>query len=255
MIRIDLNCDMGEGIGADDELFPWITSANIACGFHAGSPEIMRASVRAAIRHQVGIGAHPGLPDRENFGRVARGLTEAEARTMVVDQVAALEEIARAEGGALVHVKPHGALYNMASDDIALADAIAHAVRAVDPRLILMGLSGSELIRAGERAGLATASEVFADRGYLPDGSLVPRGRPDALITDVNAAVRQSIRLVRDQRVSDVGGGEVTVRAESICLHGDGAHAVEFARAIRTGLEAEGIAVVPLRDQSGRARA
>lgn len=247
MIRIDLNCDMGEGIGADELLFPWITSANIACGFHAGGPAEMRAAVRLAIRHKVAIGAHPGLPDRENFGRIAHPTTPDAAYAMVVTQVQALRDIVIEEAGTLVHVKPHGALYNMAAADASLADGIAHAVRDVDPRLILMGLSGSELIRAGERAGLLTASEVFADRGYLADGSLAPRGTSGALITDVELAVQQSLHLVRDQRVHAIDGSEVAVRAESICLHGDGAHAVEFARAVRAGLEAEGVVVIALR--------
>ena len=248
MDRVDLNCDMGEGIGTDDEIMPYITSANIACGFHAGGPATMRATVASARRHGVAIGAHPGLPDRANFGRVAMPITPDDAYDMVVYQVAALEGFVRAEGGdaAMTHVKPHGALYNMAAGHATLADAIARAVRAVNPRLILMGLSGSELIRAGRDAGLVTASEVFGDRSYRADGTLTPRGHSDALITDVASAVQQSVDLVRNASIRTTDGNDVPVLAETICIHGDGEHAVAFARAIRNGLAAAGITVAPL---------
>lgn len=245
MDRVDLNCDMGEGAAADEEMLRYVTSANIACGFHAGGPDVMRRTVQAAIVHGVAIGAHPGLPDRENFGRLARAITPDEAYEIVVYQVGALDGFVRAaDGGAkLIHVKPHGALYNMAALDAELADAVVRAVHAIDPGLVLVGLSGSELVRAGTRAGLATASEGFADRSYQPDGMLTPRGRADALLVDVDVAVSQAIRLVRDQCVRATDGSDVPVHAETICLHGDGAHAVEFARAIRQGLAAAGITV------------
>jgi len=243
--RIDLNCDLGEGAGSDEAILPLVTSANIACGFHAGGPAEMRRTVRAAIEHGVAIGAHPGLPDRENFGRVSRPITPEEAYEMVVYQVGALDGFVRAAGGGstMAHVKPHGALYNMATADAALADAIAKAVHAVDPGLVLVGLSGSELIRAGRRAGLATASEVFADRSYQPDGSLTPRDRPGAILTDASGVVQQAIDLVRKQRVRAIDGTDVPVHADTICIHGDGAHAVEFARAIRRGLAEAGVPV------------
>jgi UPF0271 protein len=204
----------------------------------------MRRTVRLAIEHGVAIGAHPGLPDRENFGRLPLPITPDEAWEMVVYQVGALDGFVRAEGGrAMTHVKPHGALYNMAATDAALADAIARAVRAIDPGLVLMGLSGSELIRAGQRAGLATASEVFADRSYQADGSLTPRDRPGAILTDATRVVQQAIDLVRRQQVRSINGVDVPVQAETICIHGDGAHAVEFARAIRRGLAEAGVTV------------
>lgn len=248
MDRVDLNCDMGEGLGVDEAILPFVTSASIACGYHAGGPQVMRHTVRAALRHGVAVGAHPGLPDREHFGRVSQLITPDEAYEMVVYQVGALDGFVRAEGAgaAMMHVKPHGALYNMAAKDAAIADAIARAVRAVSPRLVLIGLSGSELIRAGKSAGLVTASEVFADRSYQRDGKLTPRGRPDALVTDVALAVQRSIEFVRMQRVRATDGIYVPVHAETICLHGDGDHAVEFARAIRRGLADASIIVAPL---------
>ncbi|MGH7593957.1 MAG: LamB/YcsF family protein [Gemmatimonadales bacterium] len=251
MDRVDLNCDLGEGAGADDEILSYVTSANIACGFHAGGPSIMRRTVRAALQHRVAIGAHPGLPDRENFGRVPQAISPDDAFDMVVYQVGALDGFVRALGAdaTMVHVKPHGALYNMAAADAGLADAIARAVRAVNPALVLIGLSGSELIGAGARAGLATANEVFADRSYQPDGTLTPRGRPGALLTDVALVVRQAMDLVRTQHVLATDGTNVAVRADTICLHGDGARAVEFARAIRSELAAAGIAIAPLARQ------
>ena len=246
-MRIDLNCDMGEGIGDDEELFPRITSANIACGFHAGDPTIMRASVRAAVKHGVAIGAHPGLPDRENFGRIARPVTPDEAYGMVLYQIGALQAIARAEKGEVVHVKPHGALYNMAAVDAELADGIARAVVAADRRMVLVGLSGSELIRAGERAGLPTGSEVFADRAYLSDGTLAPRDQPGAMITDIDAVVHQSVRLAVEQRVKTLDGKDLIVRAETICVHGDGPDALQFVKAIRKALKAAGVVIIGLR--------
>jgi UPF0271 protein len=244
--RVDLNCDLGEGAGADDEILPLVTSANIACGFHAGGPVEMRRTVRAAIEHGVGIGAHPGLPDRENFGRLPLPITPDEAWEMVVYQVGTLGGFVRAAGGTMAHVKPHGALYNMAAADAGLADAIAKSVYDVDPGLVLVGLSGSELIRAGQRAGLVTASEVFADRSYQSDGSLTPRDRPGAILTDPTLVVQQAIDLVRKQQVRTADGVDVSVHAETICIHGDGAHAVEFARAIRRGLADAGITVAAL---------
>jgi len=248
MLRIDLNCDMGESfgiwrLGDDEAVLPYITSANIACGVHAGDPSTMRRTVRMALDRGVAVGAHPGLPDLVGFGRRNLAITPEEAYDLVVYQVGALAAFVKAEGGRLQHVKPHGALYNMAAKDRALADAIAAAVAAVDPGLILFGLAGSELVRAGQRAGLRVAAEAFADRTYQADGSLTPRRTPGALIDDPDRAAEQVVRLVKEGKVRALDGTELTVHADTVCLHGDGARAVELAHAIRARLEAEGIAV------------
>ena len=237
MMQIDLNCDMGESYGAwpmgnDAAIMPFITSANIACGFHAGDPAIMQGTVRLAASFGVAIGAHPGYPDLQGFGRRNMQVSPAEVYTMVLYQIGALQAIARAEGVAVKHVKPHGALYNAAAKDRALADAIAQAVVKCDPQLLLYGLSGSQLIAAGAAAGLRTCSEVFADRTYQPDGSLTPRSQPGALIENVEDAVLQVMQMVEKQSVKCLSGEAVAIRAETICLHGDGAHAVEFVRHI-----------------------
>ncbi len=248
MDRVDLNCDMGESfgayaLGADDAVLPYITSANIACGFHGGDPAVMRRTVRAAQEHGVAIGAHPGFPDLVGFGRRRMDVTPAEAYDMVVYQVGALLGFTRAAGARLAHVKAHGALYNMAVRDRALAEAIASAVRDVDSSLVLFGLCGSELVAAGERAGLVTAAEAFADRNYLADGALVPRDRPDALVSDADEALRRVVRMARDGRVRALDGTDIPLRADTVCVHGDGPHAAELARALREGLEREGITV------------
>ncbi len=249
MDRLDLNCDMGESfgayrLGADEAVLPCITSANIACGFHAGDPAVMRRTVRAAAEHGVAIGAHPGLPDLVGFGRRSMELSPEDAYDLVVYQVGALLGFALAAGARLAHVKPHGALYNMAARDPALADAIARAVRDLDDGLVLFGLSGSELVTAGERAGLVTAAEAFADRNYTADGALVSRKRPDALVSDPGEALRRVIRMVREGRVRSVEGVDVPLRADTVCIHGDGPHAAELARALRQGLEEAGIHVL-----------
>jgi len=246
MHSIDLNCDMGEGCGHDEELLEFVSSANIACGFHAGGATTMRRTAEAAIKHGVAIGAHPSYPDRENFGRTNIDMPPAEVFDIVAYQVGAMRTICETAGGKLRHVKPHGALYNQAARDNDLAGAIAEAVRAIDPQLILYGLSGSQLISEGRRAGLKTASEVFADRTYQPDGSLTPRSQPNALITDAEASVGQVLRFVTEGSAIAAGGKSVIVEADTICLHGDGEHAVEFARAIRTGLQQRGIAIAPI---------
>ncbi|HET9984147.1 MAG TPA: 5-oxoprolinase subunit PxpA [Longimicrobiales bacterium] len=256
MTRIDLNCDMGESfgayrIGADDAVLPHVTSANIACGFHGGDPAVMGRTVAAALRHGVAVGAHPGLPDLVGFGRRAMEITPEEAYDLVVYQVGALLGFTAAAGAAMQHVKPHGALYNMAAGDAALADAIAAAVRDVDRGLVLFGLAGSELVAAGERAGLRTASEAFADRAYTSDGALVPRRREGALVTDAEEAVRRALGMVVDGRVRAIDGADVPLRADTICIHGDGAHAAEFARRLRAAFEAAGVTVAPV----GRAAA
>lgn len=242
MAQVDLNCDMGESFGAyqmgtDLQIMPLVSSANIACGFHAGDPGIMRQTIAAAVAHGVAIGAHPGLPDLVGFGRRNMQITSQEAYDMVVYQVGALAGFAKAAGVSLHHVKPHGALYNMAAKDRALADAIARAVRDIDASLVLYGLAGSELIRAGEAAKLRVANEVFADRSYQADGSLTPRSQPNALLESDEEAVQQVLTMVTEKRVKAVTGEWVALEADTICIHGDGAHALSFANKVKTALE------------------
>ncbi|NBC99046.1 5-oxoprolinase subunit PxpA [Atlantibacter hermannii] len=242
-MKIDLNADLGEGCGNDSALMPLITSANIACGFHAGDAQIMRESVQMALTHGVAIGAHPGFPDRENFGRTAMPLPPETVYAQTLYQLGALAAIVQAEGGVMTHVKPHGMLYNQAAKQPPLADAIARAVQNLNPGLVLVGLAGSELIRAGERYGLATREEVFADRGYLADGSLVPRSEPGALIDDDEEAVSRTLEMVLNGRVQSRDGVWATVNAQTVCVHGDGAHALAFARRLRDAFLARNITV------------
>ena len=243
MLRIDLNCDLGEGAGHDAELMPLITSANIACGAHAGDETTMREICLLAWQHGVAIGAHPGFEDRENFGRRERPVTPRHVSDLVFQQTRLLQEIAVGCGGQVRHVKPHGALYNMAARDSRLAHAVVAAVNEADPRLILFALAGSKLAAAGRAGGLQVAEEIFADRRYQADGSLTPRTDPHALIADENAAVAQVLRLVREGKVRATDGTEVTLPADTICVHGDGAHPVEFARRLGRELTAAGIAL------------
>lgn len=248
---IDLNSDLGEGFGPwrlapDDELMPLISSANIACGFHAGDPRIMEHTIRQAREHNVGIGAHPGYPDRVGFGRRTMTATPDEVRTDVLYQIGAIAGFCRAAGTELQHVKAHGALYNLAVKDAATAEAIATAVRQFDSELIFFVLPGSELEAAGASAGLHLAREAFADRGYMPDGSLVPRSRPDAIITDHGLVVRRMVRLVREGVVEAVDGSDLRLNADTICLHSDTPSALEIARAIRAGFDEAHIAVQPV---------
>ncbi|MDC6111905.1 5-oxoprolinase subunit PxpA [Serratia rubidaea] len=240
---VDLNADLGEGGVNDQALLQLVSSANIACGFHAGDAQSMRQSVRWALQYGVAIGAHPSFPDRENFGRTRMQLPAETVYAQVVYQLGALAAIARAEGGAMTHVKPHGMLYNQAAVEPALADAIARAVKDVDPALRLVGLAGSELIRAGERLGLATRQEAFADRGYLADGTLVPRGQSGALIEDDQQALQQTLEMVRHHRVRSIDGKWAAVQAETVCLHGDGEHALAYARKLRASFAEQGISV------------
>ena len=243
MPTIDLNCDLGEGAGHDAELMPLITSANIACGIHAGDDGVMRATVLLALRHRVAIGAHPSLDDRAHFGRRELPVTPAEVRRLVLTQTRVLQVIARQCGATVAHVKPHGALYNLAARDTALAGAVAAAVREADPRLILFAPPHSRLIAAGQALGLRVAHEVFADRTYQPDGSLTSRTEPGALIEDASIAVGQVRSMVRDGVVTAVDGSRVPGTADTVCLHGDGPQAVEFARRLRQELTAAGIDV------------
>lgn len=251
MNRIDLNCDMGESFGAyvlgsDEHILDHVTSANIACGFHAGDPTIMRRTVRTAIDKGVAIGAHPGYRDIEGFGRRFLDITPDEAYDMTVYQVGALYGFVLAAGARMQHVKPHGALYNAAAADSALAEALATAVKDVDRDLILFGLAGSELTAAADRVGLNRAGEAFADRTYQPDGTLTSRRVPGSLIHDDATAYDQAIRLVTEGRVRAVEGGDIELHPDTICIHGDGPRALPFARLIRSKLEQAGIEVKPV---------
>jgi 5-oxoprolinase (ATP-hydrolysing) subunit A len=243
MRSIDLNCDLGEGAGHDAALMPLITSANIACGGHAGDAASMRETIMLALQNGVAIGAHPGFADHENFGRRKVAMASAEVYQLIVTQLGALREIARPLGAKVRHVKPHGALYNMAARDPHLAGAIASAVSNEDSELTLFGLAGSELIRAGQAHGLRVANEVFADRTYHPDGSLTPRAHPGAMVEDEAAAIAQVLQIVRTGAVTTVDGQSVRVKADTVCLHGDGANSVAFASGLRTALEGAGIRV------------
>nr|WP_238941797.1 5-oxoprolinase subunit PxpA [Bacillus sp. REN10] len=247
-MKIDINCDLGESfgayqMGADEEIMPFITSANIACGFHAGDPVVMRQTVKLALNHGVAIGAHPGFPDLVGFGRRPMDLSAEEAYTSVVYQLGALSAFVQAEGGKLHHVKPHGALYNMAAKDKQLAEAIVQAIVDFDSSLILYGLSGSKLITAGKAAGLKVAEEVFVDRTYQADGSLTSRREPKAFIATDKEAIQQAIRMVKEGTVQAVTGEVVSISADTICIHGDGPHALSFARYIRQELEHQGIII------------
>jgi 5-oxoprolinase (ATP-hydrolysing) subunit A len=251
MISIDLNCDMGESfgaytIGADAEIMPSISSANVACGFHGGDPGVMRRTVRLAREAGVAVGAHPGFPDLAGFGRRELRASPQEIEDMVVYQIGALAAIARSEGVRLQHVKAHGALYNMAARDRAVADAIARAVASVDPSLFLFGLPASELIRAGAALGLRVVPEGFADRAYEADGSLTSRSHAGAVIHDTHAVVRRAVRMAVDGQVATSDGSDVDLQVETICTHGDTPGAKELTRAIRDGLERAGIRVAPI---------
>ncbi|MEC3767192.1 MULTISPECIES: 5-oxoprolinase subunit PxpA [Cupriavidus] len=242
-MQIDLNADLGEGCGNDEALLALISSANIACGWHAGDAATMVQTVQWALAHGVAIGAHPSYPDRENFGRTEMQRDPEHVYADVLYQIGALAAIVRAQGGVLHHVKPHGALYNQAVRDPALARAIVRAVRDFDADLVFFGLAGSQMIDVAKEAGLRVKQEVFADRGYNPDGTLVKRGTPGALHEDEEVALDQTLTMVREQRVRAIDGSWVPIQAETVCLHGDGAHALAFARRIRERLGAEGIAI------------
>ncbi|EEG10057.1 5-oxoprolinase subunit PxpA [Pseudogulbenkiania ferrooxidans] len=238
---IDLNADLGEGCGDDAAILDCVSSANIACGWHAGDAATMRTAVQAAKARGVAVGAHPSFPDREHFGRRAMQLPPDTVYSDVLYQIGALQAIARGEGVRLTHVKPHGALYNQAARDPQLAAAIVRAVRAADPALAVVGLAGSELVRQARGAGLRALDEVFADRAYQADGSLAPRGTPGALIEDEDEALAQTLQMITEGRVTALDGSRVALRADTVCLHGDGAHAVAFARRLRRELLARGL--------------
>lgn len=247
-MRVDLNCDMGESfgrweLGADAAIMPHISSANIACGAHAGDTTVMRLTFRLARQHGVACGAHPGFADLAGFGRREISTSADEAADLVLYQLGALSAIAASEGVRLRHVKAHGALYNMAARDRALADAIASAVASFDPSLTFFGLAGSGMLEAGRQAGLVVAAEGFADRAYEPDGSLASRALPGAVIHDVDAVVARAVRMARDGRVQARNGAEIELRVDTICVHGDTPGADRLAASLRAGLEDAGIRV------------
>ena len=251
MYKVDLNCDLGESfgrytLGLDEQVIPLISSANVACGYHASDPIVMDQTISMAKEQGICVGAHPGFPDLMGFGRRNMSVSKADMHDYVLYQLGALHAFLRAHGAILQHVKPHGAMYNMAAKDKALAAAICAAVKEFDKDVILLGLAGSKLIEAADEAGLRCASEVFADRAYMEDGSLVPRTQSGAMIEDENEAIARVIGMVKNGVVKAVTGKEIRVRADSICVHGDGAKALAFTKRIRTALEAEGITVAPL---------
>jgi 5-oxoprolinase (ATP-hydrolysing) subunit A len=247
--RFDFNCDMGESFGAwamglDAQVIPHVTSANIACGFHAGDPATMRATVRLAEAHGVGIGAHPGFPDLRGFGRRNLNASPDEVRDDLVYQVGALQAFTRAK--KLQHVKPHGALYNMAVPGGGLARAIGEAVLEVDPDMILVVLAGSPWAEQAERMGLRVAREAFADRALKADGTLVPRSQPGAVVHDTQAVIDRSLRLALEGKVVAITGETIDIQAETLCLHGDTPDAVRLAASLRAALEGAGVSLAPL---------
>jgi UPF0271 protein len=251
MMTIDLNSDLGESfgpwrMGQDEALMPSITSANIACGFHAGDPTVMRRTIELARQHGVAVGAHPGFPDLAGFGRRDMHLSPDEVEDLVLYQVAAMAGVAAAAGVRLQHVKAHGALYNMAARDAGLASAIARAVAALDKSLILMGLPNSPLLAEGERAGLRVAAEIFADRTYEADGSLTPRRVTGSVIHDPDQVVARAVAMVTKQQVTASNGAVIPLTARTLCLHGDTPGAADLARRVRAGLESAGVRVAAL---------
>jgi 5-oxoprolinase (ATP-hydrolysing) subunit A len=250
-MRIDINSDMGESFGAytlgrDAGLMTSITSANVACGFHAGDPSVMRRTIRLAREAGVAVGAHPGFPDLVGFGRRELHVTPQEAEDFILYQIGALAAVANAEGVRLQHVKPHGALFNMAVRDAALAGAIARAVKGADGSLILFGLPGSEILAAGRHEGLRVAAEVFADRAYEPDGSLASRRKPGAVIHDPDTVVARAIRMVTEGTVLAIDGSVVPLQADTICVHGDTPGSDVLAARLRAGLQAAGVQVTAI---------
>lgn len=253
MYRVDLNSDLGESFGSyklgmDEDVLKYISSANIACGWHAGDSLVMDKTVEAAYKANVGIGAHPGFPDLMGFGRREMNVTKEEVKTYVKYQIGALWAFMQKRGIKMQHVKPHGGLYNMAAKDPVLAKAIAEAIYETDRDLILMGLANSELTKAGAEAGLRVANEVFADRAYNPDGTLVSRKLEGSMIHDKTLAISRVIRMVKEKKVEAINGEDIDINADSICVHGDNPMAVEFVNTIRTALESEGIVIAPIKD-------
>ncbi len=245
MLSVDLNCDMGEGCTNDAALMAYVSSVNIACGYHAGDEATMRTTVKKAIEKGIAIGAHPGYDDLENFGRTPMTLSSDEIRDIVTDQITKLQSICEEEGSKLTHVKPHGALYNQSAKNTEIAAAIAQAVKDIDPNLVLFGLYGTVSIVEAKKLGLKTASEAFADRTYQIDGSLTPRSWANSLILDTTAAAQQAFRMIANGNVVATGGEIVSIDADTICIHGDGEHGLEFARAINHELRRHDINISP----------
>ncbi|MCR5173250.1 MAG: LamB/YcsF family protein [Oscillospiraceae bacterium] len=253
MYCVDLNSDLGESFGAytigcDELVLPLVTSANVACGFHASDPVVMKKTVEMAAGAGIQVGAHPGYPDLMGFGRRNMAVTPDEAKAYVLYQLGAMSAFCRAAGLPMQHVKPHGALYNMAGKDYALSKGICEAIREFDPGLIVLALSGGELLRCARDMGLRAASEVFADRAYEEDGSLVNRRKEGAMITDEDLAIERVIRMIKERKVTAVTGKDIPIQADSICVHGDGPKALAFVRRIREAVKAEGIELRPLKD-------
>ena len=249
--KVDLNCDLGESfsnykIGGDDKIIPLISSANVACGFHAGDPVVMKKTIETAKKNNIGIGAHPGFLDLMGFGRREMKISIDEAKAYVLYQLGALGAFCKSEGVKLQHVKPHGALYNMAAKDYKLSRAICEAVAEFDNSLIILGLSGSETLKAAKDLGLKYASEVFADRAYEEDGSLVARSKEGAMIHDENEAIERVVKMIKEQKVTSITGKEIPIKADSICIHGDGEKALLFVKKIREKLESENILIQKL---------
>ncbi len=251
MFSIDLNSDLGESFGAykigkDNEVIPLISSANVACGFHAGDPNVMSKTVALCKNNGIAIGAHPGFQDLQGFGRRNMNVSPDEVKAMIIYQVGALDAFCKAAGAKLSHVKPHGALYNMAAKDERLARAICEGVYEFDSSLILLGLSGSLMLREAEKIGLRCAAEVFADRAYEDDGTLVARTKPGAMITDEDKAVERVIKMIKEHKVETISGKTIELCPHSVCVHGDSEKAVVFTQKIRDSLNAEGIEIKPL---------
>ncbi len=251
MYRVDLNCDLGESfgrytLGMDDRVIPLISSANVACGYHASDPVVMEKTIAMAKEAGIRVGAHPGYPDLMGFGRRNLNVSPAEAKAYILYQLGALDAFCRAKGMKMQHVKPHGAFYNMAAKDYALAKGICEGIAEFDRNLIVMGLSGGELVRAAADMGLRTAREVFADRGYEEDGSLVDRRKEGAMVTDEDTAIARVVRMVKERKVTAVTGRDIDIRADSVCVHGDGVKALAFVERIREVLTEEGIEICPL---------
>ncbi len=236
-MQVDLNCDLGEGMATDEQIIPLISSANIACGFHAGDIDTMKRTIELCVQQGVSIGAHPSWPEKENFGRKEMLRSTEELITIITEQLNILSQLTKEQGGKLHHVKPHGALYNQSANDKTIAANIAKAVKDFDASLMLFGLSGSCSITEAGKIGLKTASEVFADRSYLDDGKLTPRSQPNALIEDENKAVEQVLQMITQQSVTSITGKNISLIADTICIHGDGANAVAFAKAISFALK------------------
>ena len=253
MYKVDLNSDLGESfgrytLGMDADILQLVSSANVACGYHASDPLVMNKTIAMAKETGVRVGAHPGFPDLMGFGRRNMDVSPAEAKAYTLYQLGALDAFCKAHGVKMQHVKPHGAMYNMAGKDYALSKAICEAIYEYDKDLIVMALSGGELVHAAENMGLKVAREVFADRAYEEDGSLVNRRKEGAMITDENEAIARVVRMIKEQKVTAITGKDIPIKADSVCVHGDGVKALAFVKKIRETLTAEGVEIVPLVD-------